>query len=322
VRRTLVTGGAGYVGSVLVDELLRSGRAVRVLDSLLHGNVPSLLLAWGQRDFEFVRADIRDTKAVGSLLEDVQEVVHLAAVVGDPACSREPQLASEVNVEATRGLVAEAQASGVERLVFASTCSNYGKIDESAFATENWELRPVSHYAETKVEAERAVLGQTKSDLATCCLRLATVYGTSPRMRFDLTVNEFTRDVLLAGDLVVYGEQFWRPYIHVRDVGRGILAALEAPAKAVSGEVFNAGSTQENYRKLDIVDLLRRRVPQAEVQFVSKDEDPRDYRVSFDKIESQLNFKTERTVSDGIDELIALLRSGLLEDPYAGVYRN
>jgi nucleoside-diphosphate-sugar epimerase len=323
VTRTLVTGGAGYVGSVLVDELLASGRAVRVLDSLLHGSVPSLLVSWGKPEFEFVRGDVRDAEVVERALRDVDEVVHLAAIVGDPACAREPELAREVNVEATQHFLDAAEAAGVSRMLFASTCSNYGKMaDPEALATEEWDLQPVSLYAETKVHAERAVLEHSRPRFATTCLRFATVYGTSPRMRFDLTVNEFTRDVVLTGDLVVYGEQFWRPYIHARDAARAVRTALEAPVEKVAGQVFNAGNTNENYRKLDIVDLLRTRVPTADVQFVTKDEDPRDYRVSFARIEAALGFRTEWTVPDGIDEVTTLLRSGLLDDAFASIYRN
>ena len=275
---TLVTGGAGYVGSILVDELLRRGRAVRVLDSLIHGSVPSLLGAWTHENFEFLRGDVRDAEARRAALEGVDDVVHLAAIVGDPACARDPELAREVNLEATRKVVADAQAAGVRRLIFASTCSNYGKMaDPEVLATEEFELRPVSLYAETKVAAELEVLAHSRNGLQAACLRFATVHGASPRMRFDLTVNEFARDVSLGKELVVFGEQFWRPYVHVRDAARAICTALEAPADAIDGEVFNVGDTAENYRKLDIVELLRERVPDASISFVHKDEDPRDY---------------------------------------------
>lgn len=322
-KRTLVTGGAGYVGSVVVDELLASGRAVRVLDALLHGSVPSLMVPFGKPQFEFVKGDVRDGEALEFALRDVDEVVHLAAVVGDPACARQPELAQDVNVKATEALIEAAEAAGVSRLLFASTCSNYGKMtDPEELATEEWDLRPVSLYAETKVRAERAVLDGSRNGLATTCLRFATVYGTSPRMRFDLTVNEFTRDVVLTGDLVVYGEQFWRPYIHTRDAARAVRTALDAPVEKVKGNVFNAGNTNENYRKLDIVELLKERVPTADVQFVKKDEDPRDYRVSFGKIERELGYSTERTVPRGIDEVTSLLKSGLLDDAFASIYRN
>jgi nucleoside-diphosphate-sugar epimerase len=320
---TLVTGGAGYVGSIVVDELLARGHRVRAVDSLLHGSVPSLLLAWGKEDFEFVRGDVRDRSLMREALKDVDKVVHLAAIVGDPACSRDPDLAREVNQDATIALLEDARsAAGVERFVFASTCSNYGKLEGDTYATEEFELAPVSLYAETKVAAELQVLAAANGQLAPTCLRLATVFGTSPRMRFDLTVNEFTRDVALDKDLVVYGEQFWRPYVHVRDAARAVATVLEAPREHVSGEVFNVGDTDENYRKLDIVGLLQERFPEARVDYVHKDEDPRDYRVSFDKVNSRLGYEVERRVADGIDEVVALVQSGMVEDPYAAIYRN
>ena len=320
---TLVTGGAGYIGSMAVPELLAQGRNVRVLDSLDHGNVTSQLGLWSDDRFEFVRGDVGDQEVVRAALSDVNEVVHLAAIVGDPACSREPDLARRVNVDATRGLLDLAQELGVERFLFSSTCSNYGKMaDGNSLATEEWELRPISLYAETKVEAELETLSRAGDDFTAACLRLATVYGVSPRMRFDLTVNEFARDVAAKRPLVVYGEQFWRPYVHVRDAARAFATVLEAPKDAVSGQVFNVGSTPENYRKLDLVELLRARVPDADVQFVHRDEDPRDYRVSFEKIASVLGYETTRSVSEGLDEVFRLVESSAIDDPFGPEYRN
>jgi nucleoside-diphosphate-sugar epimerase len=319
---TLVTGGAGYVGSLVVDQLLARGTPVRVLDALLHGGVPSLLGAWGRPGFEFVRGDVRDPETRRAALADVDSVVHLAAIVGDPACSRLPELAQEVNLEATRALLADCEKLGVRRVVFASTCSNYGKMPGDVLATEEFELRPVSLYARTKVAAELDVLAKGRNGLETCCLRFATVYGSSPRMRFDLTVNEFTRDLVLGEELVVFGEQFWRPYVHVRDAARAVGVVLDAPRDTVDGEVFNVGSTEENYRKLDIVELLQQRLPDARVRYVRKEEDPRDYRVAFEKIDLALGYRPRYTVGDGIDEIMALLRSGILDEPAAEVYRN
>jgi nucleoside-diphosphate-sugar epimerase len=320
---TLVTGGAGYVGSLLVADLLARGRSVRVLDSLLHGSVPSLLGPFGHERFEFAHGDVRDAVAVRAAVDGVEAVVHLAAIVGDPACARDEDTARTVNHGATLGLLDAAEAAGVRRFLFASTCSNYGKLaDGDEVATEEWELRPLSVYAESKVAAELEVLGRNRDGFETACLRLATVYGASPRMRFDLTVNEFTRDVALGGSLVVYGEQFWRPYVHVRDAAAGFALALDAPAELLGGQVFNVGSSEENYRKLDLVELLRERFPALDVEYVHRDEDPRDYRVSFEKIATVLGYGPERTVADGVDEVIRLLESRIIADPHAAVYRN
>jgi nucleoside-diphosphate-sugar epimerase len=319
----LVTGGAGYIGSVLVDDLLDRGWSVRVLDSLAVGDGRSLLHVWGRPGFEFVRGDVQVPEIRAAALAGADAVVHLASIVGDPACARDPDLARAVNRDATSALVGEAAAAGVRRFIFASTCSNYGKMtDGNAVATEEWELRPVSLYAETKVAAELEVLARSTADFATTCLRFATVYGSSPRMRFDLTVNEFTRDALLNRELVVYGEQFWRPYVHVADAVRAVSTVLDASVEDVAGEVFNVGSSTQNFRKQDLVEFLLERIPSTVVERVPQADDPRDYRVGFAKIESRLGYATTRTVPGGIDELIALLGSGVISDPFADVFRN
>jgi nucleoside-diphosphate-sugar epimerase len=321
--RILVTGGAGYVGSVLVDELLTSGHSVRVLDSLAHG-VPSLLTAWGRSSFDFVHGDVRDAKCVAKAVDGISTVIHLAAIVGDPACERAPDLAREVNVEATSRLLEAASAAGVQRFVFLSTCSNYGKMaDPTSYVTEESELRPVSLYARTKVEAENDVASRSTDSFTTCILRLATVYGVSPRMRFDLTVNEFVRELFLKRTLVVYGEQYWRPYIHVRDAASALHATAVADASVIRGQLFNAGSTSENYRKADLLPLLKHYFPAAETDVIpATHEDPRDYRVSFEKIASVLGFTPSATVSDGIQEVATVLQSGLISDPDDSSYRN
>jgi nucleoside-diphosphate-sugar epimerase len=322
-QHVLVTGGAGYVGSVLVQELLPRGHSVRVLDALLHGEA-SLLSAWGHPTFEFMHGDVRDPDTVSSAVAGVDSVVHLAAIVGDPACQREPELAEQTNVEATSALLDAASAAGVGRFVFLSTCSNYGKMaNPDAYVTEESELRPVSLYAETKVAAERDVISRCSPTFETCVLRLATVYGVSPRMRFDLTVNQFTRDMRLERPLVVYGVEYWRPYIHVRDAANALCSVIEAEAATVAGNVFNAGATAENYRKADLLRLLEPRFPAADVEVVEgTGEDPRDYRVSFEKIRRGLGFSPSYNVTDGIEEVSALVGSNLISDPDSPRYTN
>ncbi|MFN2598769.1 MAG: NAD-dependent epimerase/dehydratase family protein [Pyrinomonadaceae bacterium] len=321
---TLITGGAGYLGSVLALRLWRAGARVRVLDNLSHG-AAGLLALFGRENFEFVRGDLREPEARRAALAGVDAVVHLAAVVGDPACAREPELARAVNLDAALALYEEARRAAVSRFVFASTCSNYGRMaDTSAHATEETELRPVSLYAETKVAVERALL-DPKSARGGCdavVLRFATLYGHSPRMRFDLTVNQFTAEMLVRRRLTVFGEQFWRPYVHVRDAARAVNLVLDAPRARVAGRVFNVGDTGENYRKIDLVELIRGQVGEADVRFVRRDEDPRDYRVSFERARRELDFQIERRVPDGIAEIAGALRCGLYTNFEDAIYHN
>jgi nucleoside-diphosphate-sugar epimerase len=319
----LVTGGAGFVGSTLVPVLLGGGHRVRVLDSLMHGG-QSLLGVWNHPGFEFIRGDIRDADCVRSALPGVDAVVHLAAIVGDPACARQPELARAVNLEASMALIDESEKASVQRFVFASTCSNYGKmLDADAFVDETSELRPVSLYAETKVAVEGAMLNHHQRRNMCCTpLRFATVFGVSPRMRFDLTVNEFTMELLTKKHLVVFGEQFWRPYVHVRDAARAILSVLESAVEIVEGQVFNVGSTAMNYQKQKIVDLIMPYAEGSTVEYVHKDEDPRDYRVSFRKIKDVLRFEVTRTVEDGIREVAVLVKNRVLWNFFDPVFRN
>jgi len=321
-KATLVTGGSGYIGALLVQELLGAGREVRVLDSLLHGQ-EDIAAEQERAGVEVIRADIRDEEARRRALTGAEAVVHLAAIVGDPACALDPKVSDDVNVQATRALVADANELGVERLVFASTCSNYGRMaDPNVPITEEGELRPVSLYAEQKVGMEQLILANGTGQTKPTCLRFATVYGVGRRMRFDLTVNEFTRDLWADRELEVFGEQFWRPYIHVRDAGRAVRTVLEAPTEQVAGQVFNAGRSGENYRKLDLVEEIGQQTDRGSVSYVHRDEDPRDYKVSFDKIREQLGFETLMIVPDGIAEIITALDEEAFGDPYDGRYRN
>jgi len=318
----LVTGGAGYVGVPLCEALLASGRRVRALDVLLHGQT-GIADRIERAGVELIRGDVRDADARRQALNDADAVVHLAAIVGDPACARDPALSQVVNVEATAALVADAVDAGVQRFVFASTCSNYGRMaDPTVPITEEGELAPVSLYAEQKVKMEQSLLGANTGAMKPVCLRFATVYGAAPRMRFDLTVNEFTRDLWADRDLEVFGEQFWRPYVHVRDAARGVCTVLEAPPGQVAGQVFNVGSSDENYRKLDLVEVIRQQLPTGRVKYVHRDEDPRDYKVSFEKISKQLGYKVATTVPKGIAELIDGLNAGDFPEPFDVRYRN
>jgi nucleoside-diphosphate-sugar epimerase len=319
---TLVTGGAGYVGAEVVTALLDAGRDVRVLDSFLHGQ-EAVAKDLEDRGAEVRAGDIRDAEARRAALEGAEAVVHLAAIVGDPACARDPELARETNVESTRALVGEAGEAGVAHLIFASTCSNYGRMaDPETPVDEEAPLAPVSLYAEQKVEIEKMLLDNGSGPTVPTCLRFATVYGAAPRMRFDLTVNEFTRELWDDRELEVFGEQFWRPYVHVRDAARAIATVLEAGPAEVGGDVFNVGDSDENYRKLDLVEIISGIVPRGKVSFVHRDEDPRDYKVAFGKIRERLGFELTMRVPDGVSEVAQGLDAGDFGDPFAAEHRN
>lgn len=312
----LLTGGAGYIGSLVARWLLHKGYKVKVLDSLIHGG-HALLGLYHEDNFDFIHGDIRAAAVIEKALAGSDAVVHLAAIVGDPACARQPSVAREVNHDASLQLFQMAQHQGISRFIFASTCSNYGKMaDPSKYVTEKSELRPVSMYAETKVAVEKVLLDEASANCpAVTVLRFATAFGLSPRMRFDLTVNEFTMEMLIERKLVVYGEQFWRPYLHVFDAARAIALVLSSPQEQVGGQVFNVGDTEQNYRKSDIVALISSLIDDTvEIEYIQKEEDPRDYRVSFERIGRELGFSIARTVEDGIREVIDVVSNGVITD--------
>ena len=323
MNNVLVTGAAGYIGTVLVNRLLERGDRVVGVDNLSFGG-EGLLSIFNHPRFKFVKGDIRDGAQMDNLLAEVDTVVHLAGIVGDPACSKQPELATEVNLTATLDFYERAQkAKAVRKFIFASTCSNYGKMKDVSVCTETSALNPVSLYAETKVAVEKVMLENKPRDgFVPTVLRFSTVYGIGPRMRFDLTVNDFVREVVLGRELVVFGEQFWRPYCHVEDLARSCLYVMDADTALVDREVFGVGSTEENYQKQMIVDEIKKQIPDMRVRFVKKDEDPRDYRVDFTKIATQLGFRITRRVPDGIREIKYLLEAGLLLDPMAKQYGN
>jgi nucleoside-diphosphate-sugar epimerase len=317
----LVTGGAGYVGATVSEMLRDVGHPVRVLDSFLHDQ-HDVATTLKRHTVEVVAGDIRDAATRQRALEDVSAVVHLAAIVGDPACAHDPRGSHDVNIEATQALVHDARSVGVHRFVFASTCSNYGRMaDPSVPIDEDGALTPVSLYAEQKVAIEKALLNRAIAPLNATCLRFATVYGVAPRMRFDLTVNQFTRDLWAQRELEVFGEQFWRPYVHVSDAARAVTLVLEMPVEELAGEVFNVGRPGENYRKLDLVREIHRHVQGGSVRYVRRDEDPRDYKVSFEKIR-RLGFKPRMSVPAGIAEVAGALSTGMFDDPFDARHTN
>tara|TARA_Y100001958_G_scaffold155978_1_gene147677 strand:+ start:533 stop:1504 length:972 start_codon:yes stop_codon:yes gene_type:complete len=322
MKKVLVTGGAGYIGCVMVRQLLEKGYSVRVIDSLKWGG-ESLFDLITNTDFELQKGDIRNIEDVRKALINVNCVIHLAAIVGDPACNKFSDEAKETNWDASVNLFEECEKHGIERFVFASTCSNYGKMkDSDGYVNEDSELNPVSLYAELKVKFENYLLNKKKSsNVCSTSLRFSTVYGFSPRIRFDLTVNEFTRNMVLENFQEIWGEQFWRPYAHVDDLCRASILVLESEMSKVKSQVFGVGDTKENYQKGMIIREINKLV-KGDIKYVAKDEDPRDYRVDFSKIKNELGFSISKTVPDGIKEIKKIVESGIITDCYSSKYKN
>lgn len=323
MKRVLVSGGAGYIGSVLVKLLLKEGYKVRVIDILRFGG-ESIVELLNDDNFEFIKGDIRNKEDLLKAINDVDYAVNLAAIVGDPACAKEPELAKSTNINGGMLFYDTANEMGVRKFIMASTCSNYGKMENpNEFVTETSKLAPVSLYAETKVKMEKYLLSRPKDNICKpTCLRFSTVYGLSPRIRFDLTVNEFAKDLAMGKELLIFGEQFWRPYCHVVDLCRGVIAVLQASDEEVAYDVFNVGCTEENYTKKMIVDEITKFLPNTKVKYVQKNEDPRDYRVSFEKIKQRLGFTITKRVPDGIKQIITVAQSGFLNNPDEQKYKN
>jgi nucleoside-diphosphate-sugar epimerase len=327
-RHILVTGGAGYIGSLLTSELLRANDRVTVLDSLLFGG-ESLVPFLHHPNFHFVKADVTEPRAVKDSLKDGWQkpdvIVHLAAIVGFPACQAVgKQVAWRYNVDATKLVFGQAADLGVERFVFASTYSNYGLSPDGKPVTEESPLNPQSLYAETKVAAEEFLLSQKDAACAPLLFRFATLYGISPRTRFDLIVNQFVLEAFTKRQLIIYQRGYSRSFVHIRDVVRGVIMGLEAEQSKIRGEIFNLGTDAGNYSKDDIVRLVLKRMPETVVDYknLTFGGDMRDITVSFAKIKNTLGFDTTLDVDDGIRELLFALKAGLIRNPSDEKYRN
>jgi nucleoside-diphosphate-sugar epimerase len=319
VRHVLVIGGAGYIGSVLVRKLLDHGYSVTVLDALLYGD-ESIRDLYGRPDFELIHDDMRNVEAVVRAMQYADAVVHLGALVGDPACALDEKLALEINLAATRMIAEVARGFGIQRFIFASTCSVYGASDQ--LLDERSALNPVSLYARTKIDSERVLLALNDDRFAPIILRFATVYGLSPRPRFDLVVNLLAAQAVCEKRITIFGGNQWRPFIHVNDAAEAILKCLEAPLHAVKGQIFNVGSDDQNYQIAQLGDLIKKLIPDVEVIRQGEDTDRRNYRVSFAKIRKHLGFTPRYTVADGILEIKAAIEAGRIRDYRDARYSN
>ena len=328
LKHVVITGGAGYIGSLLSGELLRLGMKVTVIDDLLFGG-ESLLGYLSHPNFHFTKANVIEPRVLKTSLrsdwDKPDALVHLAAIVGFPACQAVGrQVAWRYNVEATERVFDQAVSLGVNRFVYASSYSNYGLSPDGKPVTEETPLAPQSLYAETKIAAEHFLIAQSSASCAPLIYRLATLYGLSPRMRFDLIINQFVLEAFTKRELLIYQRGYSRSFVHINDAVRGLILGLQAPDDKVRCQVFNLGSESGNYTKDQIVELVLKRMPETVVTYkdMTFGGDMRDISVSYEKIQRVLGFQTRCTADDGIREVLHAIRTGMVSNPHDQRYRN
>jgi nucleoside-diphosphate-sugar epimerase len=318
----LVVGGAGYIGSHTVDLLLKRGQRVRVLDKLMYGN-DSLSEFRGNPNFEFIEGDVTDITKVTAAVKGASAVVHLAGLVGDPACAINPEFTRHTNIVATRMAKDVACSLGVSRFIFASSCSVYGVSETEV--SETAELNPVSLYAQTKIDSERELLGVDADDFFVTVLRFATVFGHSRRPRFDLVANFFTAQAMTDGLITVTGPRQWRPFIHVRDLARAIVMCVEADPFLVQSQIYNVGDPRLNMTILQLAELVKAsagRYRDVNISVREDVDDRRSYAVSFDKIQRDLGFEASILMQDGIQEMVENFLNGRYHHYRDHIYSN
>lgn len=319
IGRVLVDGGAGYLGTVLVGKLLERGYAVKIFDNLLHGE-ESLSAFRRHPNLTVVRGELRNIDSVFKVVRGMDAVIHLAAIVGDQACDLEPAVTVQVNAVASRVLFEASRFHRVKRFVFASTCSVYGQGTRTL--DEQSALQPVSLYARSKIEAEKSILEISDSVLSPCILRASTLFGLSPRMRFDLVINALTARAVTERQFTIFGGTQWRPFLHVADAAEAYIRCLEAEKRDIWGQIYNLGDSRLNYQIKQIGEIVCNLVPGARMSLEKQDIDQRDYRVSFDRIQDKLGFKAVRTVEDGVGEIREAMMAGRLLDYRDKKYSN
>ena len=318
-KKVLVVGGAGYLGSVLTRKLLEKGYSVRVLDSFIYGK-RSLEGLTCEGRLEIVEGDLRNIHTCVTALEGVNAVVLLAAIVGDPASKVRPTETIETNLLATQALASACKLQHINRFVYASTCSVYGVGAD--VLDENAALNPVSLYARTKIASEKIILGMGDEYFSPTILRMATLYGYSPRMRFDLVVNTMTMRSFTDRKIHVFGGKQWRPLLNVEDAAEVYVRCLEADIKDVANAVFNVGSNEQNYQIDEIAEIISTSLGGIPIHRDDSSLDVRDYRVSFVKAAELLGFKPKQTIQNASQQIFAKLDDGTIKDPSQRIYYN
>src|SRR2546427_2636370 len=315
LKRVLVTGGAGYVGAVLVPRLFERGYLVRVLDLYLYGD-DVLRASAGNPSLEQVKGDIRDRQLLERVMPGCEAVVHLACISNDPSFELNPELGKSINYDAFFDLVAVAKESGVKRFIYASSSSVYGVKSEDN-VTEDLPLEPLTDYSKYKALCEEVLLKVQSADFTTVVVRPATVCGYSPRLRLDLTVNILTNYAVNNRRITVFGGSQKRPNIQIADMAAVYLRLLEAPDHQVAGKIFNAG--YQNNTVLELAEMIRSVVGRSTEIVTTRSDDNRSYHISSEKIRRELGFEPTHTIEDAVHGLLDGFRAGKIPNPMTDI---
>lgn len=319
VKNVLVVGGAGYLGSVLVRDLLDKGYFVRILDNFIYGK-KSIKDIENNKLLEIKEGDLRNIETIVSSLHDIDAVILLAAIVGDPASKARPTQTIETNLLAAQTLATACKSQHINRFIYASTCSVYGKGIDSL--DEKSPLKPVSLYARTKIASEQSIMNMANDSFSPTIFRMGTLYGYSPRMRFDLVVNTMTMKAFLDKKIQVFGGEQWRPLLHVKDAANAYIKCLELPIDKVGNQIFNVGSEEQNYKIFEIAEIIKNTLKEVKIVVEKSNIDARDYKVSFEKIKNRLDFNVQYSISEAAKEIYGNLKNRVIKNPLAKVYYN
>ena len=310
-NKILIVGGAGYIGSVLTRYLLDKGYNVTVLDALLYNNYFGIKSLKKNKNFNFIKGDFNNNFLLEKSLENVKDVIFLAGLVGDPISKKYPKRSRLINYYNIKKCFQRLNKYSIDKLIFISSCSNYGLLPTYRLANEKSRLNPLSFYARDKVRVENFLIkNKKKNKFKAIILRFATAFGSSPRMRFDLTINDFVRQLYLKKTLRVYDPLTWRPYCHVKDFSMIINKFIKKQNIKDPINIYNCGNNKNNFTKKNIVNKIKKFLPQGNIDYVGlAGKDKRNYKVDFKKLEKYLKFKTRYTVEYGIKEIISNLRN-------------
>lgn len=309
-KTILLIGGGGYIGSVIAEYfLIRNTYKVKIYDNFIYGNNFIKKNYLNTDDIFFTTGDVNDSEKLAKELYGVDYVVILAGLVGDPITKKYPNESLKINLLGIKNVLTTLNEKDLKKVIFISTCSNYGLLENNQIADESYPLKPLSLYAEHKVQIENYILSlKNKIDYSPTILRFATAFGLSPRMRFDLSVNEFTYEIANKKELEIYDENTWRPYCHVQDFSRIIENVLEIEDNKTHFEIFNAGSDINHATKKDIINIIADYVPNLKVKYSKNGNDARNYRVDFSKLKKAFNFQPSFTIRDGVEEILKAIK--------------